>query len=551
MSTMPTQITSLDQVDQTLLATTIANYVEMLQEEDSTLDTNPATVLRQMVVELQALFGALTQTQVNRLVNSWSLAVINADPTLADDALVDKLVSNYMIVRNSGTFASGSVVIVLQSLITTAIPGSLQFTDGSNIFQVTRPFLGVISADAVTDSGDRLIQTRDDGTFYFTVEVTAVAAGAASQLQQNTSLTSTPNIPASVRMYAEADFTGGTDPETNAQLMSRLAAGISAQSTADATSIEGIIRGSFPAVTQVSILGFGDPEMSRDRNNLLGISTGGKVDIIVRTAVRPSVTKITKTAVLDSTALQSWRLQFQRTENSGFYYVQAVLPTGSTAAGSLDITSDSRLLDVTSLPGMTMPSIPKVENGIYSPFQTACVKFIDPGTPVTGLTEGSSTGTYDVYVVGMPSLWDIQTSLFSLRSRRDPAGDYLIRAPIPCILTANLLIRYDARYAAPVASAVSNAVADAVNALDFTVPNLPISKLVEAAHSVLNDTAYVELPIDVRGKLFLPDGQTIHLTGTQSIDIPTFSTYGVSRRTTAFFMSPTDVVVTLVASSQV
>lgn len=543
---MSVKITTLDQVDRDKLAEVVATYVQMLREQDSTIDLNPASVLRQLVVELQALFGALEQTQVERLVNSWSLQVVTADPTLADDALVDSLVSNYLIVRGAGAKASGRVVIILDTLVTTPLALNTTFTAGGVSYQVIHPFTGVVSAESIVSDEERLIRAQADGTYAFTVDVQALEAGATGVAVKNTEFVTSPVIPNMVRAYAEADFTGGENPETNAELMERLAAGISAQSMADVLSIEGQIRRELPTTKQVSIVGFGDPEMNRDRYNLLGVSTGGKVDIIVRTASLPTLVRVEKTAVLDNAEAQRWRLQFLRDELSGFYFVEAIKPPADTSEGTLPIVSDVRGLDLTASPGLFIPNIQEVTHGVYTPFQTATVKFTDADTLITeSMVEGETTRLVDVYVMVMPGLWDLQYNLFSALRRKDPAGDYLVRAPIPCFVAVNLLVKYNPRYAAPDQEAIQRAVSEAVNKLDFTVPDLPATVIIEAAHNVLGDSAYVELPVEMRARLFLPDGQVFTLGDTRKLSIPEYLSYGVSRRTTAFYLPTASVDVAL------
>ncbi len=546
---MAVQTVTFSQIDQTLLQQTVATYVQLLREKDATIDLNPASVLRQLVTELQALFGALNQTELDRLLSSWSLLRIMEDPTLADDDLVDALVSNYLIVRGSGTAAAGRVVLVMSSRVTTPIAGSTTLLSGGVAYTVTGPFLGVVSSESIMSTRDRLIVDRADGTSAFAVDVVAADVGVAGAAKKGAPFTLDPEVPNLVTAYAEADFPGGTDKETNEQLTARLAAGVAARSTADRVSITGLIQQSFPTVSQVSIIGFLDPEMNRDRYNFMGVSTGGKADIYVRAAATPIVVKMLKTATLESKALQRWRLQFTRDEAPGYYRIDAVLPAGSQDLGSLEIVSDTRGLDRTVRGGLFVPQIQGAVHGAFSPFQTSTVLFVDTATPVASLVEGASTKDYDVYVLMMPALGDIQSGLFSSRSRKDPTGDYLVRAPIPCMTSVSMRVKYDPRTEAPDVGAIQRGVAAAVNAVDFSAPDLAASRILDAVRGAIGPGAYVELPLDMRGSVLLPDGTSLSISGDKTLTIPEVLEQGVSRRTTAYFMAESAVDVGLSAAA--
>lgn len=548
---MPIEITSLDAVDFAKVAENEAFLVELTLEKNPELDVaDSGSVLRQLVIFLGSEFYTMNQTNMDRMQASGSLLEILADPTLADDELVDRVLSNHLITRQAGQVATGQIVIALSALATTPIMGLQQFTStNGKLYTVTQPFLGVTSAESILSTSDRLIVQQADGTYTFSVDVSAVEAGEASRVRKGALFTASPAITNMVSATAAADFVGGTDTQTNEQLVHMLDSGISAKSTADRTSIDAKIRNSYSNVIDISCIGLGDPEMARDRDNLFGISGGGKGDIYVRSASLPSRVKLTKTATLVSKASRTWQFNLTKIDAPGFYRIEQVVPTGSTSLGTFVVTEEIRSMDMTSDAGLFVPSIPSAVLGAYSAYQTATVRFVDDLTPVGALVEGASTALYDVYIKVMPNIGDIQ-GVLSTREAGDPCADYLVKAAIPCFVSVSMQGLYQQEYGVPDEGLIRTTVAEAVNAMKFTQPKLSAATIIDAAHELLGTGGYVDLPVDLRGVLRLPDGTQLNLLSSDELVIPNYYDQGVSRLTTAFYLEPEDVEITLIPTSR-
>jgi len=302
----------------------------------------------------------------------------------------------------------------------------------------------------------------------------------------------------------------------------------------------------------MSIIGYGDSEMIRDRHNIFEISHGGKADLNVRTQYTPDLTVLTKEATLIDADEGIWQLSIGRDDAPGFYSVDSiVLPTADDDAYGFEIHSETRGKDLTSSDGTFVPSIANQAEAEYSRYQTAVVQFIDIVTETAALTEGVSKQNYAVRVLYMPSVATLQ-DYFNKRSVRNPNADLLIRAPVPAFVSVSLKIRYTDNDETPNSAAIKAEIANKVNALQFSAGKLNASVIFNAAHSMLSgpDAAVVS-PIDIACTIRRPDGTEINSRSSNEIDIPDDPENGVTQRTTSFYLETTGIDIELLKENSV
>lgn len=532
--------TTIEELTEAQVAEIEDTLVELLLERYPSLDLGRGTVLRDILVRIASVLRSLSVEDMDRLRRSMSLAEVEAAPELADEDTVDNILSNYRLTRFAGLATTGRVTLVLEQKITTTIASGTSFTSPSG-----EAFIAQQAFNAVTDEGlvisptDRLLRERGDGRFSFTIEVAAAEVGF-STIRQDTRFVVEPEPPRLFDAYAEEDFTPGRDEETNADLVARLKVGITAQSAGGRVNIESMIESHFPSVFDTSVIGFGDAEMVRDRHNIFAISQGGKADIYVRTAGVPLLASLLKTATLVSKADKTWRISIGRDEAPAFYRVETIIRSDQvgTALGTLEIVSDVRGVDTTG--DAYVPQLEAAIEGVYTRYQTATIVFKDEQTPVDDLTEGSSTQEYTVTVSRMPEIENIQDLLAS-RSNRNPQGDYLVRAPIPCFVACEIKIDRHPDDPEVDVAAVVTAAANRVNALLFERGRVPVSEIVDAVEGVLPPLSSIDLPVHLFATARKPDGTSTVNHATDNLVPPVDVEQSVSGRTVAFFLREEDV----------
>ena len=165
-----------------------------------------------------------------------------------------------------------------------------------------------------------------------------------------------------ITSQSTSDFSSGVTEETNAELITRLASGVSGKTTASRKHVRSFIEETFTDVIHGSVIGFGEPEMTRDRNNIFDISYGGKGDIYVQTDLRPTVQKVTKTAFLLNASNSLWQVSFDRDEFAGVMKIDRVVPENSADQGSLEIASDVRGINTTPSSSDPDAFVPDIQN---------------------------------------------------------------------------------------------------------------------------------------------------------------------------------------------
>lgn len=539
-----TTVRTLDELDQLSVAQKLQTLQQLISEALPAAQVRHG-VFSDLVLHAASMLGALRDEDIDRLRRSSSLLEITTDPVLAVDEYVDAVLSNYNVARKTGTRAAGAITIVLSAAVPISIPSGAVFESGSVQFQTAQPYSAVLSATDVTSSSDRVLTARGDGNYSFSVEVEAIEEGLAGMLKKDTLLTAKVGISDLVKVVAASDFTGGTETETNASAMLRLAEGIANRSLSGRTNINSVIRDALPAASSISIVGFGSAEMIRDQHSIFPVSFGGRVDCYVQTAELPISTAVTKTCALVSRTVDNrgtWQASFTRNEFPGFYDVLEIKPAAAgESVGSLALLTDTRSMDLAGIFGLLTPDIVDTIEGVYSRYQTVTIQFSDTITDTTALSLGD-TQDYLITLRGMPDLDDLQTAL-AARDPRNPAGDVLGKAPVPCFVRLSFALEGRPGSPLPDYMQIRQSLARYVNSLGF------VGRL---SASALTDIIYDSLPngftvgaLDMYGQIRRPAGTVKSLRSSETLVIPYEPTALVTARTTLFLLDPRSIEISL------
>lgn len=556
---MSLNIQSFSELTQSQVDQAYNQVVQMVQEQDPTIDVKRG-VIHDLVIYLSSILSASNQANIDKVRRSNSLMAVNADPTIADDDVIDRLASNYRITRDQGSQASGSVVIVLNALKVVKIPAGSVFTTSTGLeFTSDQTYISRTSSETVTASTDRLLVSLGSGNYSFTINVTASAIGSASKLSRNTALVPPQTDTSIVRSYTGSDFAGGRDVETNEELNDRLQSGIVYKSLANRGCIDGLIRSLELSVYDSnltnSVIGYGDAEMIR-YHSILPVAFGGRVDVYSRTQSYPATTQLTKTATYTGTNGSGqgvWQIVLGRDDVPAMYEVTRITLPGSIdnlATSSFQTTSDIRAYDLST--GSTasttyFPDLTSATEAVYTRYQTATIKFVDSITSVSGLTIDVSTKDYSLIASYMPGITSIQDAV-SDRSTRSPVSDCLIKAPMPCFLSLTLDISKTSSDTSPTTTTLQQAAADAVNSLGFA-GKVALSIVVSAVQKVLTGSVTITSAV-LQGRVRKPDGTITNLSSTTVLDVSSLApTSMLSSKTIGLFLNPEDVTINITTVS--
>jgi hypothetical protein len=519
---------------ETLIAQSIA-------DRQPSLDMSPASSLYDIHVRPAAI-DYLNMRAMNLAIQATrSLQGVKENPALASDAVVDAILSDYGIIRRSGTTAQGTVRVNVSRDVIYSIGATQAFaTTTGAAFVSTGTFLAL--SDPTDPSHLRLYPA--DGLhdqFFFLIPVSATAPGLASQIASDVDLTPAPPIPNFVSASSFGAFTGAANQETNAQLSARIPAAISAKNRVSPVAITSEMKDNFPAVLDVSVRGFGDADMIRGVGGVLPVKGGGFADIWVRTSLSVESSTVPLTAVvgsIDSQGRAVCSCTIPASAQPGFYMVGSVLPGESTGLiGSYTILSQARTKVVSG------HKLASVLEAAYSPFQSMNLVFaIDAiaGQPFPGVNDDVPV---QVVLAGLPLIEELQTFIDDPLQRAS-GTDYLVRAAVPCFVWCDPITVHITADAS--GDAVQQAVFAYINQLKMGTPLFTDSILL-AIRNVAGVNR-VDLPIRLYGRIFCPDGSVLDISGVNALTIPSQPAIQVTPQTTAFFASIDDIALNFVVS---
>jgi len=464
--------------------------------------------------------------------------------------------SNYRVTRQAATYATGEVVIVLDQQQAVSVQAGQTFTAGSSTYTSDATYSARLIAAQVTSTTDRLLVEIETGRWAFAIDVTATVAGSAALLSKDDELVPTLPVSSFVQAYAAADFIGGLDAQTNAELIALLESGMSTKAYANRPMIKNMIRNAdttaytqvtsaFADILAMSIIGYGDVEMIRDQHWLFPVSGGGRSDIYLRSQRKPATIALTKTATLVDVTVGGgiWQASITRDNAPGFYEVTNIRIAGSAADGTnYAVTADTRGMDITDTGSDYIPDLETALEAVYSRFQTAVIQFLDTDTATAGLVVGVATQSYDITVAYDPLVKQVQ-EFIGLRDVRNPLGDHVVKGAIPCFTTLSVTLERKDTSATVDEDDVTDALVDYVNTTGFP-GKLYASELASAINALL-PAGVSTGTITMLGRIRNPDGTDTIITSSDTLTIVNDNPNFVSSRTVIFILDEDDVSITI------
>jgi hypothetical protein len=546
-------VTNFTQLNTALVDQTVAEMTELMAESNPQASLIRGTI-KDLLIYFSALFAASNQTNNQLQLAARSLLDIANNPTLANTALVNGILSNFRVALQPGTLSAGVITIIVSQNAPVVIPNGSLFLANGVAFSTTSVFLARVVGSVVTTTTDRVLTPLADGTFAFSIPVTATTAGPVGNLPLGTQL-----IPEAlpinfVTCYAESDFSGGVAPELTSTVLGQLASGIAIKAISNRTTTKALLlnQPQFSSIVTLSEIGFGDVEMSRDRHSIFPVSYGGRTDLYLRSQALPQSLTLTKTAILVGLSAQGgiWQFSVARDEAPGFYFAnRIVLPTAGQSQTGYTVTSDVRGVDLstTENDGVTYtPDILTAQEGTFSRYQTAVIQFLDTDTPTTNLVVGTSQQAYLVSLLTMPLVDKVQ-DFIGQRSVVNPVGDILVKACVPCLLSLSFTVRLPLGAAMPNTAQIASDLATRVNQLPF-LGQLYSSLLAETIQLRLTGNAAVA-QVQMFGKIYPPDlGLPIVIRSDDVLAVPSFPNRGVTGRTVGFILDPRNISISTTAA---
>lgn len=516
----------------------MADYEELLRGYYSELrpdaDVSTGSVLYELVIRPAAYIYARNEVALEALRTQYSLKLLSETPN-PDSTLAENLAANFRVERRSGTPGSGSIAVYTTQTNDVYFPEGTTMVAGDVTVEVLKTYVGTMDDEGLEDtdtlSYKKFIKTGPD-EYAFMIPVSTVDP-TSTVVAEGVPAVLTGSNPQVSRMVVASAISGGSDEETTADLVDRAMHGVTAKIPSGKAHIEALLKEQTKVIVRdLAVVGMGDAEMLRDKNNVFLLSTGSRVDVYTRTSQLPATLTIQKKATrLTST---TWSMFFERDEAPGWYYIAKI----AHATNPKEITNQEEL-NIEFL-YQQVPNGPEVFSGVtarYSPYQTARVEFSYPALP-----EGDDE--FLVSLVYMPQLDDLQ-EMITAPSIRNKQQDNLIKGAVPAYTGLDLTIKATADTSDIDLSEVQNTLATFINKLPIGRGFLSVSDL-----AVCLNTAYPALTLSFPAKLslvtYLPDATTQHVTTTEGVIYMYEDTsQGVSATNTAFFCRAEDITINI------
>lgn len=258
---------------------------ELLQEKFPDIDVGKGSALRDLLITPFSFMYATLRKQMESLRMQQSLLTLSQlESTEETDAVIDRILSNWLLSRNSGNYARGQITIYLSRRTDVLIPAQTQFVRDSGLI-----FYPDIADDIYVVTANTLNQIIDANGrvtgYYFTLPVVASATGSRYNVEPGDFKSWSAFSNAVVRVRNHTAFTGGRDIESTAELLSRAPTAVTIRDFNSKRAIDSLLRNNFSAIERIVVKGFGDPELQRDYHETLRIHLGGFADIFVKTPV--------------------------------------------------------------------------------------------------------------------------------------------------------------------------------------------------------------------------------------------------------------------------
>jgi hypothetical protein len=534
------QIPSLKNVPQELVDSTVAAIASRLTEYNPDIDFTK----RAAFITTSYLHGLLLSGTTSELINQLktnNLASLQSG--LATEEQGDIVAKAFGITRKTAIPAKISALFVLTTAASFALSPADNISFGNLKFGVETSVSVRSSASNVSSGTDYVLTQIGSGRWGVVLPLTAKTAGAASNLSLNTALTSSRTITSLSKITVIGTIQAGVDAETNLQMSDRVLAASSIKTWASRSSFEAIARQSstYQELVAVSVVGYGDDEQRRDRRGVLPIAHGGRTDLWVkfRPGLYGSSEQVTAALIAKTGSVGTWSFTLNGATFPGVYRVSHVTAVDDQSGDTFSVSSETGSLGVPAVVVIPrtdaeryVPDVRSAVEAAYSAYANVTVTFDDIRYDVTSASVGE-TREYMAHLYYEPLVETFQQELGKLAAS-NPAGDVLVRAAIPCEVTATISVAVYPGKTAPSADSIANAVVAYINATTFS-GSLSVSDLAAAAGTVVSGTGTININY-LSGSLKKPDGTSLALLMENGkLEIPDDPVNLVSANTVAFY----------------
>ena len=452
--------------------------IDVLEKTAPDLLTKTGSVIRELIIRPAAYLLSWITGNINNDIKQYSVSYLKTSQ-LTDNPVADAVASNYFVTRKEGTQAQGIITLTLRSP-TLRIAAGARFTVAGTPMCTPVQYL-VTNNSNPGQNTDTLVYIKSIpyGEFYIAnIPVVAVNTGKVE-----IPIGSAVDVNFSVAGLEDAELTspvtGGSDTETDAQLMTRAEYNTAEAGIGTYYGIKKKMTKAPVAVPGLSVIAGEDKPLFRARFNSVNINPGGFVDCHVKTCNQAIVGTVTKAATKTD---NTYSVQLGSDDCTGFLMVSSVIAGGKTVE-AYTVTFD------------TNDPATNVEGARLSVNQTAKVEF-------TGDYGDGSEVT--INLVYMPSLNELQAFMDN-DTEHFIGQDIKIKAAVPVMLHVDCNVKCARELSEEDITGIKQTIVDYVNDTQVGVGIINFSDIRNAVLTVFPDVD-LRLPCVLGCEVYTTDG---------------------------------------------
>lgn len=480
----------------------MANYTEPSQTEYSsneqvmldimstaypTLITKMGSVIRELVIRPVAYLYAWLTANMNNNRKTSNVAYLQTSQAAKND-VADAVASNYFVKRRQGTRSKGVVTLTINTELLQIPKGAMFVIDGTPVYTEYR----TMAVDSSTSGlvNDVMYAILIPYGSYYMVNIPVVAAEPGKvEISPGATVTvgfGSTNI---VNVELTSAITGGSDTETDAELMERAAYNTAESGIGSYYGIKKKLNNAPVTIFDLGLIAGEDLPMYRARYNSVNINPGGFIDCYIKTQNQYAVNAIATTAVYQA-ATDDFLITLHDSNTAGLYGIKSIILDNSA-----DTTNDDIVINNYTVSFGTAST-----SGTWQGSRLG----VDQTTLITFEAEGTSDVPAVVYVYYMPGISIVQ-SYMNTSSNKFIGQDTKIKAAVPVTVHISCVLDCAKTLSDDVLENIKQAMADCVNAHKVGTTVLNFSTLVETCRRVTSD-AVLKLPCVISADIFTRTG---------------------------------------------
>lgn len=479
-----------------------------------------------LIISPQAKLRVLTDLNQQDYYKSFTLEGLTESDS---DSLIDLILSRYFVKRVPGGKARGIIQLVFNKTSTINIRRGAVFTVGNLEFTAEISKRVFSSENLVSAAGDDFFRPISENLWYVNLPVIAAEEGERYNIPGRTSLTSRISFSGLVSIRALTTFSGGTNRESNAQLLARLPMKYSAVTSGSAEGIISLVREAYPPL-EVSVVGKGNSALIRDSRNPLGLSSGGFTDVYIRPGIQAPIEEAILEAEVISPVTNEMQLTLRAEEYPG---LQQII--------SISHPDKEQDLEITNIEAFPSPPQFNYESSLRTPIDSygshrhnIRVRFRDNVRNTSSLNIGDLK-TYRVRLLGSSTVKDVQ-SLLSSPQHLNPGTNILVKLGIPVLTSFSIKIKRFKGDPYVNKESVRSSVLDALSTYGINTSELDSSIVKHAVNATLGTKSFLDTDrFSMVGTVYLPDNSSYTVSSKEKLVVQDNTSLGVTRDTVVFY----------------